>query len=137
MLHNEFPKAFGQRLKKERIKLGLNQTEFSEMGGIQRLAQGAYEQGKRLPNVEYLASIMAHNADAIYLLTGKTSQGTTTEKLNKSIILPVATAALEWLNTTEREITPQLFADVLTVLYDAAAMHYDEEHMADQLKAII
>jgi len=59
-----------ERLKEERMRLGLNQTEFGELGGVQKDAQLKYESGKRKPDTEYLAAIAAAGADVQYILTG-------------------------------------------------------------------
>jgi transcriptional regulator with XRE-family HTH domain len=59
-----------ERLKEERLRLDLNQTEFGELGGVQKDAQLKYESGKRKPDTEYLSAIAAAGADVQYILTG-------------------------------------------------------------------
>lgn len=63
-------KTFFERLKEERIRLDLNQSEFAAIGGVQKGAQINYEQGKRNPDSEYLAAIASAGADVQYILTG-------------------------------------------------------------------
>lgn len=66
----------GDRLREERKRLGLNQTEFGETGGVKLFTQSHYETGKRMPNGEYLANVAAIGVDVQYVLTGvKAEQG--------------------------------------------------------------
>lgn len=63
--------TFGERLKEERKRLGMNQTEFALLGGIVKFTQLTYEKGDSTPNLEYLAKLEAAGIDAYYVLTGK------------------------------------------------------------------
>jgi transcriptional regulator with XRE-family HTH domain len=63
----------GQRLRAERERLGLSQTAFGEIGGVQKRAQINYEAGERQPDAAYLAAIAAAGADVLYILTGQRS----------------------------------------------------------------
>lgn len=63
--------GFGARLRDERKRLGMTQTDFAAMAGVQRLAQGQYEGETRAPNVHYLSAIAAGGANLIYLLFGQ------------------------------------------------------------------
>lgn len=125
----------GARLKEERRKIGITQDDFASLGGVKKLTQGAYEQGKRVPDARYLIAIYNHGVDIRYILTGERSEGYVA-RLDKNIITSVAHYALEWMNTTEREITPELFGDVLTIFYNAASKGLDEDYMAAQIRAI-
>lgn len=51
--------------------MGLNQTEFGEIGGVSKTTQGLYESGERSPNTDYLQQIAAEGADIVYILTGE------------------------------------------------------------------
>ena len=63
--------GFGARLRDERKRLGMTQTEFAAMAGVQRLAQGQYETEMRTPNVHYLSAITYGGANLVYLLFGQ------------------------------------------------------------------
>lgn len=67
--------TFFSRLKDERVRLGLNQTEFAEMAGVQKRAQVNYEAGERSPDAKYLTAIAAAGADVLYILTGQRAGG--------------------------------------------------------------
>ncbi|KLU26332.1 XRE family transcriptional regulator [Caballeronia mineralivorans PML1(12)] len=64
---------FSARLRQERRRMKLNQTEFAVLGGVQKQAQFQYEKGMRRPNSDYLAAISAAGVDVHYLLSGQPS----------------------------------------------------------------
>lgn len=72
----------GQRLRAERERLGLSQTAFGEIGGVQKRAQINYEAGERQPDAAYLAAIAAAGADVLYILTGQRSGSASVAPLN-------------------------------------------------------
>ncbi len=61
---------FGDRLKEERKRLGLNQTDFAAFAGVTTETQSNYERGSRKPDSEYLEAIAMHDVDVAYVLTG-------------------------------------------------------------------
>lgn len=61
----------GQRLKEERKRLGLNQTEMGSHGKVSLQAQVRYEKGERTPDAVYLSGIANAGADILYIITGK------------------------------------------------------------------
>lgn len=65
--------SIGERLKAERERLGLNQTDFGALGGVQKQAQLKYERGDRNPDSAYLASVSEAGVDVLYVLTGRRS----------------------------------------------------------------
>jgi len=62
--------TFFERLREERKRLGMNQTELAGIAGVQKQAQVNYESGERSPNSDYLTAIAAVGADVLYILTG-------------------------------------------------------------------
>ena len=66
--------VFGERLKCERVRLGLNQTEFAALGAVKQRAQYQYEKGLRRPNSDYLRAIALAGVDVWYVLTGSRTQ---------------------------------------------------------------
>jgi transcriptional regulator with XRE-family HTH domain len=63
-----------KRLQEERQRLGLNQDEFGEFGGVKRRAQINYESGERCPDGHYYEGIAAAGADVKYIITGLRDQ---------------------------------------------------------------
>ncbi|BBT94349.1 hypothetical protein WP8W19C03_10430 [Aeromonas veronii] len=62
--------TIGCRLKEERKRLRLNQTDFAALAGVQISAQTNYENDKRQPDAKYLAAIAEAGADVGYITTG-------------------------------------------------------------------
>ena len=59
-----------QRLREEREKMQLNQSDFAAIAGATRKTQYNYEAGERSPDASYLAAIAEAGADVNYILTG-------------------------------------------------------------------
>ena len=68
---------FSARLKQERRRLGMNQSDFGNAGGVLKQAQSNYEKGLRYPDASYLAGIAQAGVDVLYLLTGRASDPAT------------------------------------------------------------
>lgn len=62
--------GIGDRLKEERERLGVNQTEFAALAGVSKNSQFNYEKGERSPDSAYLYAIFNAGADVLYVLTG-------------------------------------------------------------------
>ncbi|MBK1686218.1 helix-turn-helix domain-containing protein [Rubrivivax gelatinosus] len=58
------------RLREERARLGLTQTEFGALGQVSKDAQLRYERGDRVPDAAYLAAVAGHGVDVLYVVTG-------------------------------------------------------------------
>ncbi len=67
---NGIPDGFGERLREERKRLGLNQGQLAEIAGCQRLAQLQYENESSVPTIRYLNAIAAAGVDLAYLVLG-------------------------------------------------------------------
>lgn len=63
--------SIGTRLRSERERLGMNQTEFSAVAKVVRRTQSSYETDERSPDAAYLAAIAEAGADVLYILTGR------------------------------------------------------------------
>lgn len=62
--------TIGFRLREERDKLGLNQTDFAKLVGQSRGSQAHYERDERAPDARYLSSLAEIGIDVLYILTG-------------------------------------------------------------------
>jgi len=61
----------GERLRAERERLGMNQTELgAAAGGLDRKSQFNYETGKRSPDASYLEAAASLGIDVRYVITG-------------------------------------------------------------------
>ncbi|MGS0743264.1 helix-turn-helix domain-containing protein [Glaciimonas sp. GG7] len=61
----------GEALKSERVRLGMNQDDFSSAGGVTKRTQISYEQDERAPDALYLRAVAAIGVDVQYVLTGE------------------------------------------------------------------
>lgn len=66
--------SIGSRLREERERLGLNQSDFAVAAGTTRKSQFNYETDARRPDADYLASIAGAGVDVLYVLTGQRSK---------------------------------------------------------------
>jgi len=60
----------GNRIKEERNKLGLSQTEFAAIAKAAKRTQIDWEKGVSSPTAEQLANLAAAGVDAQYIVTG-------------------------------------------------------------------
>lgn len=71
--------GFGDRLREERTRLGLSQTDLASIAGVRRLAQANYESERTSPPVRYLEIIAKSGVHIEYLLFGRISRSDTNE----------------------------------------------------------
>lgn len=72
--------GFGSRLREERERRGLNQSQFAAVAGIRRMAQGQYEHESHSPTVRYLAAVASTGIDLHYVLFGSRAIASSQEK---------------------------------------------------------
>lgn len=63
--------TIGERIREERERKGLNQTDFGRIGGVTKKTQGNYEANIRAPAASYLAAIAEEGVDVLYILLDK------------------------------------------------------------------
>lgn len=63
--------TIGERLKEERLSLGLSQTELGAAGGKGKTTQINYEKGVGSPDAEFLAAAAEMGVDVLYVVTGR------------------------------------------------------------------
>ncbi|KVE64663.1 transcriptional regulator [Burkholderia vietnamiensis] len=66
--------SIGNRLKEERMRIGMSQAEFATLGGLGKQAQLNYESGARSPDANYLAALANVGVDVLYVITGDRAQ---------------------------------------------------------------
>ncbi|WP_304004633.1 helix-turn-helix domain-containing protein [Desulfovibrio piger] len=64
---------FFERLREERKRLKLNQSQLAALAGTTKNSQLNYEKGNVCPSATYLAAIAAAGVDVQYVLTGRRS----------------------------------------------------------------
>jgi transcriptional regulator with XRE-family HTH domain len=101
----EIPDGFGERLREERKRLQLSQTEVATAGGVKRLAQGQYETGTSMPSVRYLQGIAHVGIDLGYVLFGRRSSSSVLTAVEITRIEGRAFELLEDFVSTQPEAT--------------------------------
>lgn len=66
--------ALGARLKSERLRLGMTQTELGMALGVSKTTQVSYEGSSRTPDASYLQKAQAVGMDVGYLLSGRRAE---------------------------------------------------------------
>lgn len=77
---------FFERLREERKRLKLNQTQLAALAGTTKNSQLNYEKGNVCPNAEYLVAIAAAGVDVQYVLTGQRSSEPVLTPQQKALI---------------------------------------------------
>jgi len=75
--------TFGNRLREERKRLGLSQTEFAKAVGVHLNTQSRYEKGEREPDTAYLSALAGIGVDVGYIMC--CTMPTPEEKLQASL----------------------------------------------------
>jgi transcriptional regulator with XRE-family HTH domain len=75
------PSAIGERLREERERVGISQTELGKIGGVVKKTQIDYEKGASAPNASYLAAVDGAGIDVLYVVTGRRGLHSPTEKV--------------------------------------------------------
>jgi len=63
--------TIGERLKEERSRLKLSQTDLGAIGGVGKTTQINYEKDAGSPDGRYLAAVAAAGVDVLYVVTGE------------------------------------------------------------------
>lgn len=135
--------SFCERLRAERTRLGLNQTDFAALADVTKKTQMLYEAGDRVPDAHYMAAIANAGADMYYIITGQKiivpTQASAwapidSEKLGR-IIEMLETAAKQ----AGRRWPPKKLAEVAAEIYNALGHEqtFDEARVERILKLVI
>ena len=65
--------SLGERLREERERLGMSQTQFGDLAQVTKKSQMLYEGDQRSPKADYLTAIASQGVDVQYVLTGNRS----------------------------------------------------------------
>lgn len=116
----KLPNGFGERLKIERKRLGMNQEEFGAKAGIQRFTQYQYEAEVNSPTVRYLASILEIGVDLTYVLFGiRVNQ----MSLPQAEMQAAERKAFELIEQNETNLGEKLTPEKRYVMFDLIRTH--------------
>lgn len=107
--------SIGERLKSERERLGLSQTEFGLKGAVSKRSQIMYEQGKAAAGADYLAAIAMAGADVQFVLTGRRSA---VASIDGALLRVCLEGVEEGLHKAKREMAPDKKAELILRLYE-------------------
>lgn len=62
--------TLGERLKKERLRLGYSQEDLAKQGGISRTTQIKFERDEAYPNTHYLHRLEQIDVDIHFIISG-------------------------------------------------------------------
>lgn len=121
-----------ERLLEERKKLGLNQDQMAELGGIAKGTYFNYEAGKREPGGNFLAAIAAKEADVQYILTGIRSQEAT------NITPPANYVDLNKKKADKlmEDLTAEQQAEVIKIMEEKQRMNWYEVELNELRKQV-
>lgn len=85
----------GNRLREERKRLGMNQSEFARAAGIHLNTQSRYEKGEREPDTAYLIAAARVGADIAFILTGQRGPDAHTDRRGFLHVLELIAGVLE------------------------------------------
>jgi transcriptional regulator with XRE-family HTH domain len=111
--------TFGARLFEERDRLGLTQTDICEWTDINRRTQSAYEKDQRYPDAGYLMTLLEHDFDVSYLLTGK--RPPRYGAVDTELLCSVFTAIEAGLQSTSRTLDVNSKARLFSLIYQASS----------------
>jgi transcriptional regulator with XRE-family HTH domain len=112
-------KKISDRLKQERRRLCLNQTNFGAIAGVSKTTQVNYESGERTPDADYLADI-AEQVDVLYVLTGKRVEKSAQGGLDEAILLSILEALEIWEGERGERVDVATRARLISIFYSHA-----------------
>lgn len=62
--------SIGSRIREERDRLELRQSDFAELVRVSTTTQGNYERGERAPDAVYFFLAAVQGVDVLYVITG-------------------------------------------------------------------
>lgn len=63
--------SFGERLRSERLRIGMQQLELADACAVARKTLSVWEKGEQTPNAAVLSRMAAAGVDVLYVVTGQ------------------------------------------------------------------
>ncbi|UOF14485.1 helix-turn-helix domain-containing protein [Lysobacter capsici] len=106
-------RLFGKNIKIERLRLGLNQSELAQIGGVSKATQVAYEADSTRPDATYLARVSEVGVDVHWLLTGRRAA----PGVQWELLFEISALVDEWIGERGKPTPPAERNDLLRNLY--------------------
>ncbi|WP_083446691.1 MULTISPECIES: helix-turn-helix domain-containing protein [Xenorhabdus] len=107
--------SLGDRLKKERERLGFSQSDFAEMVGASRKSQIRWEKDESAPGADAISLWAKAGLDVMYLITGQVQQSISTVHKNNEIDEELLGKIVRQLNSIARQSNRRWTADELVL----------------------
>ena len=118
MRNNLQDTQIGLRLREERRRLGLNQTQMAELAGVSLTSQSHYESGTHRPDSSYLTQILCAGIDILFVLTGQHRSEFTSDSIDWLAVTEIADVVAKWAAQRPEPSSPELRAHFLRVFYE-------------------
>lgn len=130
--------SIGDRLRSERQRLRLSQTDFAKIGGVGKTTQVLYESGQRVPDANYLAAVAAQGADISFVIVGRRVNSTTSDELDGEILEQILEAIEIWGAQRTTPAPIHLKAELARLFYQQYRKtgEVDDKHMRDHLRLV-
>lgn len=122
-------RPFGKNLRMERLRLGLNQSDLAEIGGVSKATQVAYEADSTKPDANYLSRVSEAGVDVLWLLTGRHA----TLGVQWELLFDLLALIDEWVGERNKPTSTSERNDLLRTLY--AQFCADNRIDAEQMRA--
>ena len=129
---------FSARLVQERRRLGRTQADLARAAQITKPSQLAYEQGSRLPGLDYLLRISAAGLDPWFLLWGIADKVHVLQSFNWDLLAEIQEGIQQWALDNDLSITPRKRVELSRVIYELglAKNAFDPEDVDRVLKLV-
>lgn len=107
----------GDRLHRERRRLGLTQAEMASLGGVSKPTQLAYETGQTSPHADYLAGVAAGGVDVLWVVTGNRDLAA----IDLDLLMELVALIEEWAAERSGATSLSVKKDLLRTLYSQFA----------------
>lgn len=132
--------SMGERIKKERIRLGLSREEAAAEGDIHLNVQGRYERNESVPSAAYLEALSLVGMDVNYVITGvRASAGPINKTLLTALmkrVLSEAEAHPSW-NLQAEQIIPAIYERIILNLKPDADIQVLVDNEVDYVLSVL
>lgn len=109
--------TLGGRLRAERQRLGLTQSQMGEAGGVSKTTVLGYEANTYVPDVLYLSAVTAIGVDPVYILLAKRKEEFAAEVFSWSLARQLAELIEEWASSRGKDTPLAIRWDLLELFY--------------------
>ena len=110
-------RPYAQRLRQERVRLGLAQAQLAAVGSVSKATQTAYESDLHVPNLEYLSAVSSLGIDEVFVMKGKSSKDFIESEFDWDLLGDITEAISEWCEEHNRQIPREKLRDLMRMLY--------------------